>query len=135
MKKYTSIPVPDVYSWSSERETHNSIGPEYILMSKADGVSLGEKWSDMTRADKHKIVDRVVEMERELSNLVFPAYGNLYLRGDVPAGWDTCPLSSKLDPEGLFCIGPSYSMIWCNEDSSQMKDEGPCMSSLFPLPD
>ncbi|RJE24176.1 hypothetical protein PHISCL_03495 [Aspergillus sclerotialis] len=126
LKKCTSIPVPDVYSWSSEAENRYAVGAEYILMSKADGVSLDEKWVDMTRAEKHKVIDRVIEIERELSNLIFPAYGNLYLRVDVPARWNSYPLSSKMDPEGLFCVGPSYSSIWLNEKLSGMKaDEGP----------
>lgn len=127
MKKYTSIPVPDVHSWSSEAENQESIGAEYIIMSKAEGVSLGEKWLDMPRKDKQKVIDRVVDIESELASLDFPAYGNLYLRSDFPAGRASYPLSSKQDPEGLFCVGPDCFRIWVNEDYSGMKaNEGPC---------
>lgn len=125
VKKCTSIPVPGVYTWSSQKE--NPVGAEYIVMEKATGVPLFKKWNEMTRSDRTRVIDQVAEMEKELDDLEFPAYGNLFLRDGVPGGLKTYPLSSGLDPEGLFCVGPACSRIWRNEDLPKVKvDTGPC---------
>lgn len=108
------------------------MGAEYIIMEKVTGVPLFEKWNGMTQSDRIKVVDQIAEMEKQLDGLEFPAYGSLFLREDVPGGLKSYPLPPKLDPEGLFCVGPDCSRIWRNEDLSKVKvDTGPCECISF----
>lgn len=102
-------------------------------MEKIRGVPLFETWESMGTLDRYKIIDQVVQMEQELANVSFPAYGNLFLRDSLPATYQQYPLSPELDPEGLFCIGPSCSRKWWHDfpvDRSQPSsiDVGPCES-------
>lgn len=102
-------------------------------MEKIRGVPLFEAWESMDTLERYKIIDRVVQMERELANISFPASGNLFLRDSLPAIYQQHPLSPELDPEGLFCIGPSCKPTWWHDfavDMSQPSsiDVGPCES-------
>lgn len=78
MKQQTSIPVPEVYTWSSDPT--NPIGAEYIIMEKAAGVPLFKIWGEISLSDKLELVKRLTAFERELCSLQLPAYGSLYLR-------------------------------------------------------
>lgn len=46
VRRHTSIPVPRVLSWSSDAS--NSVGSEYIIMTKATGVPLFQQWGNMS---------------------------------------------------------------------------------------
>lgn len=104
-------------------------------MEKIRGVPLFEAWEAMDTLGRYKIIDQVVQMEKELASISFPAYGNLYLRDSLPAMFQQYPLPPNLDPEGLFCIGPSCKRTWWHDnfavDISQplSTDVGPCESS------
>ncbi|KAB8209894.1 hypothetical protein BDV34DRAFT_8536 [Aspergillus parasiticus] len=76
-------------------------------MEKIKGVALSETWEAMNTLERYKIIDQVVQIERELADISFPAYGSLFLRESLPATYRQYPLPPNLDPEGLFCIGPS----------------------------
>ncbi|EPS30223.1 hypothetical protein PDE_05173 [Penicillium oxalicum 114-2] len=78
----TSIRVPEMFAWSSDAT--NPVGAEFSIMEK--------------------IIDQVTEIEKELGNISFPAYGSLFLRDSLPAKCRQYPLPPELDPEGLFCI-------------------------------
>ncbi|OOQ88632.1 hypothetical protein PEBR_12954 [Penicillium brasilianum] len=97
------------FSWSSDAA--NSVGAEYIIMEKVRGVALSETWEAMNTLEHYKIIDQVVQMEKELSNISFPAYGSLFLLDSLPATCRQYPLPPELDPEGLFCIGPSWALF------------------------
>lgn len=71
-------------------------------MEKVPGVSLAERWETMNILERYKIIDRIVEMEKELEGLKFPAYGSLFLRESLPYGYCYYPLPPNLDPTGLF---------------------------------
>lgn len=98
------------FSWSSDAA--NSVGAEYIIMEKVRGVALSDTWEAMNTLEHYKIIDQVVQMDKELSNISFPAYGSLYLRDSLPATCRQYPLPPELDPEGPFCIGPSCKQNW-----------------------
>jgi hypothetical protein len=126
----TSIRVPRVFAWNSDAA--NPVGAEFIIMEKICGVALAETWATMNTLERYKIIDQVVQVEKELANIVFPAYGSLFLRESLPATIRQHPLPSELDPEGLFCIGPSCNRTWWHGNFVDMlwpvsQDVGPCM--------
>ncbi|PKX93375.1 uncharacterized protein P174DRAFT_513766 [Aspergillus novofumigatus IBT 16806] len=78
MRLYTSIWVPEVLAWGSDAT--NPVGAEYIIMEMIPGVPLAEEqWKTMSALDRYRVIDRIVEMEKELGNLQFPAYGRTSL--------------------------------------------------------
>jgi hypothetical protein len=100
-------------------------------MEKIRGVALSETWEAMNNLERYKIVDQVVQIEKELGNISFPAYGSLFLRDSLPATCRQYLLPPELDPEGLFCIGPSCKRTWWHGSfvdisQSASKDMGPC---------
>lgn len=73
-------------------------------MEKITGVALAETWEAMNTLERYKITDQIIQMEKELASMVFPAYGSLYLYDSLPAIFQRYPLSPTLDPEGLFAL-------------------------------
>jgi hypothetical protein len=103
-------------------------------MEKVQGVSLSEKWEEMTTLERYKVIDQVVQIEKELASISLPAYGSLFLRDSLPATFRQCPLPLELDPEELYCIGPSCKRTWWEGNFNDLsgpvpKDVGPCESS------
>ncbi|PYI02010.1 phosphotransferase enzyme family protein [Aspergillus sclerotiicarbonarius CBS 121057] len=106
VRKHTGIPVPRVLSWSSD--SANPVGAEYIIMEKAAGVPLFQKWPDMAEIEKLELIKNLTKLEAQLSAIRFPAYGGLYLRADArdPKSHYQM-LDDSIDASNAFCIGPS----------------------------
>ncbi|KAL3449523.1 kinase-like domain-containing protein [Aspergillus insuetus] len=104
IRRYTSIPVPRVFSWSTDES--NPVGAEYIIMEKAPGVQLYERWGGMKVIEKLDLIELLVQLEGQLSAISFPAYGGLYLRADADR-LRHHDLDASLDEQQSFCIGPS----------------------------
>ncbi|KAJ5360863.1 Aminoglycoside phosphotransferase [Penicillium concentricum] len=126
LRKHTSIPVPRVLSWSSDRS--NAVGAEYIIMEKASGVQLSEVWGRMSGVEKPKLIRGLTKLEAQLSAIRFPAYGGLYLQKERNIS-NQIPLDKDIDPTGSFCIGPSCDRAYQTEgietDIASVHDIGP----------
>lgn len=99
------------------------MGAEYIFLEKMNGVPLSEKWDSASDVDRYEIIQRIVEIERELAGLHFPAKGSLYFRHSLPLGTSRCLLDSTLDPSESFCVGPSCSSCGGNPDTRILRKE------------
>ncbi|PGH10605.1 hypothetical protein AJ80_07456 [Polytolypa hystricis UAMH7299] len=111
---HTQVPVPKVLAWSSD--SSNPIGAEYILMEKAPGVQLFKRWGDMSDYDQLLLVKGLAKMERELTNIPFPANGSLYLRESMASNDKYELLNPDMDPTGQFCIGPPCEQGWISQN-------------------
>ncbi|KAI2672541.1 hypothetical protein LCP963914a_9382 [Penicillium roqueforti] len=118
--RHTSIPVPRVLSWSSD--SSNAVGAEYIVMEKAAGVPLYERWRSMTEFERLQLIKNFTKLEAQLSAISFPAYGGLYLRTDMSR--PNRSLGDEIDPSKSFCIGPSCDKKF-NPDTTLEFDQGP----------
>lgn len=129
VKQHTSVPVPEVYAWSSDPT--NPVGAEYIIMEKAAGILLFKIWGEISLSDKLELVKRLTAFERELCSLQLPAYGSLYLRsfgGGLP---NFKPLGIEADPSQSYCVGRSADRVYAPEDVEGLNiDLGPCKHSL-----
>ncbi|KAH2815168.1 hypothetical protein KXV23_002917 [Aspergillus fumigatus] len=106
IRKHTGIPVPRVLAWSSD--SSSPVGAEYIVMEKAAGVPLFQRWADMADIDRLQLIKNLTKLEAQLSPIGFPAYGGLYLRADTGAQQSNYQmLNESIDPSHTFCIGPS----------------------------
>ncbi|KAK6810705.1 hypothetical protein RU639_013517 [Aspergillus parasiticus] len=128
VRKYTNIPVPRVFCWSSDKS--NPVGAEYIIMEKAAGVPLFEQWGKMTEIEKLKLTRNLTKLEAQLSAIHFPVYGGLYHRTD--ANHLPCQaLDENIDPFKLFCIGPSCDRFFATDQVADLPlpsvelDQGP----------
>ncbi|KAF7625353.1 hypothetical protein AFLA_002221 [Aspergillus flavus NRRL3357] len=75
VRKYTSIPAPRVFSWSSDDS--NPVGAEYIIMEKVAGVPLFEQWGKMAEIEKLELIKNLTKLEAQLAAIRFPAAKNL----------------------------------------------------------
>lgn len=111
------IPVPRVYTYSSKPD--NPVGTEYIIVQKAPGKPLEERWFDLTPQERVRLVTSYVEIERKLFSIPFGSYGSLYYRDSLSSHYDRADLympphrAYEGDDENRFCIGPSADyMFW-----------------------
>ncbi|KAJ5584255.1 Aminoglycoside phosphotransferase [Penicillium hispanicum] len=95
VRRNTSIPVPAVLSWSSD--SSNTVGAEYILMEKAAGVPLFQRWGEMTEYAKLQLI-----IDQNRAAIRFPSYGGLYLRTET---------SRSTRPSIMKSIQPSLSRL------------------------
>ncbi|PVH93339.1 hypothetical protein DM02DRAFT_721750 [Periconia macrospinosa] len=106
------IAGPPKYTTASESaDATNPVGAEYIIMEKAPGTQLFNKWGDMSDLEQFRFVKEVGKVEGKTAGIRFPATGSLYLRKST-VGDSWVPLDPKFDPSGQFCIGPSCDRGW-----------------------
>jgi hypothetical protein len=123
----TTIPVPRVLAWSSD--IANDIGAEYIIMEHAVGTPLFRIWDDMDQVKRLKLIENIAQLEKQFSDLKFPAYGYLYFRSSVFAKSRSIPLDPALDPEQVYCVGPTGDRTWATSAPNELYpklDLGPC---------
>lgn len=131
------LPVPSVLAYSPRAED-TPVGSEYIIMEKAQGVPLREKWAEMTPDERTKLIDNLVEIEKTLTSKEFEMNGSLYYEEDlVPGTYDemlfkaqdmAAELNKEAKPIKRFAIGPSTSRtFWgASEVRDVQMDRGPC---------
>ncbi|KFY11109.1 hypothetical protein V492_04652 [Pseudogymnoascus sp. VKM F-4246] len=122
------IPVPRVYAWSSTND--NAVGTEYIIMEKAPGQPLEDRWFSLTEKESVHLVTSYVEIEKKLFALPIDAYGSLYYKENLPAHLQV-ELSAAGTPDESgdakrFCIGPTADyMFWFGRRTGIELDRGP----------
>ncbi len=128
MSSHTTISVPEVLAWNAD--SSNPVGAEYIIMEKAPGVQLFKVWNDITETDRLELIKRLTQLERQLTDIRFPAYGSLYFRHSISKASEQISRDSSEDPRGLFCVGPACGPAWTEcaspGDLQPDIDAGPC---------
>ncbi|KAE8333474.1 kinase-like domain-containing protein [Aspergillus sergii] len=120
MRKYTSIPSPRVFSWSSDDS--NPVGAEYIIMEKVAGVPLFEQWGKMAEIEKLELIKNLTKLEAQLAAIRFPAYGGLFRRADV-SSLQCQELNGSIDPSNSFCIGPSCDRSFSTDSAAVLSTQ------------
>ncbi|KAG2415131.1 hypothetical protein HFD88_006322 [Aspergillus terreus] len=127
IKNYTTIPVPRVFSWSSDAS--NPVGAEYIVMEKATGVPLFERWGKMAQIEKMELIKNLTQLEAQLAAISFPAYGGLYLRADAEHSKHQY-IDGSVDEQHLLCIGSSPERSFDVDDGSMYYGPWDSLSDL-----
>ncbi|EFQ99303.1 serine/threonine protein kinase [Nannizzia gypsea CBS 118893] len=118
------IPVPKVYAWSSDRD--NKVGTEYIIMEKASGKPLADRWFDITPKEMLKLVTSYVDIEKKLFSLPFAAHGSLYYKDSLPQSLRSDIYAPGQPGDDRFCIGPITDyMFWRGRRASFDLNRGP----------
>jgi hypothetical protein len=114
------IPVPEVLDYSTRID--NVVGAEYIIMEKAAGEELGNRWFSLPDLDRAKMIGRLSQIENSLFSILLPASGSIFYKKDL----DKSTPSLKI-PGTEFCIGPSVEQRWWHDRRGQLDVyRGPC---------
>ncbi|OQE32187.1 hypothetical protein PENSTE_c001G00231 [Penicillium steckii] len=120
-------PVPKVLAWSSQA-SENNVGAEYIIMEKAHGIELIEKWPEMDISTRTKFLKSLARILKAWTSTSFSSYGSLYYPADLEDP-KPCVLTktdgSKIE-EPRFAIGPSNSRMQSDDGRTAIDfDRGP----------
>jgi hypothetical protein len=121
------IPIPKIFDWSSSAS--NQVGSEYIIMERVRGRELADTWYTMTFKERMAVIEKIVDVERILFGIRFPASGSLFFKDSLNAGVKTVdiPVHHSLKDVGRFCIGPSTEYLWWYQNRNELAaNRGPC---------
>jgi len=132
VKSHTSVPVPEIFAWSSDAS--NPVGAEYIIMEKSPGVQLFKVGDAMDGGAKLAFIKQLTILESQLASIQFPAYGGLYLSESSNNPEDErSMLPSDVDSTGSYFIGPSNDRSWMIDHAAGTiahdLNTGPCKVS------
>ncbi len=110
----TSLPVPEVISYQSDRAS--AIGFEWIVMSKMPGRSLGDRWRDVTFSAKEDIIRRLAVFCSDTFRTQFLGIGSLFLNGTEPVS------GRSAQDHDAFCVQRivSSEFIWDSRIHAQV---------------
>jgi len=82
-------------------------------MERVQGRELADTWYTMT-FERMAVIEKIVDVERILFSIQFPASGSLFFKDSLNAGVKSVdiPENNKLKDAGKFCIGPSTEYLW-----------------------
>jgi hypothetical protein len=120
--KVHGLPVPNVLDYSTTKE--NPVGAEYIIMDKAYGEELGDRWFSLPDLERAKLIGRLSKIEEVLFSIPLPASGSIFYRKDLDP---SVPVEDI--PETEFRVGPSVEQRWWQDRRDQIPIfRGPCKS-------
>ena len=76
VRKYTTLPVPEVIAYDSSSE--NELGFEWMLLKKIGGVPVSEIWESSKFSSKVQLTVQISDLQKELRLLQFGQVGSLY---------------------------------------------------------
>ena len=81
LRANSSIPVPQVFAWDSNR--NNELHFEWILMAKIDGVPLWDVWRKVPWEKKLELTGTIAGMVKQLRDHKFDRIGGLYFKSAI----------------------------------------------------
>jgi hypothetical protein len=121
------IPIPKILDWSSSAS--NPLGSEYIIMERVSGRELADTWDTMTFQERMAVVKKIVDIERLLFGIRFPASGSIFFKNSLDPDVERIdmPDDKSLKDVGAFCIGPSTEYLWWYQKRNELAaNGGPC---------
>lgn len=124
-------PIPEVLTWSATAE--NSVGAEYIIMGKVEGIQLAEVWPSLDTGERFEVVKALARYHKRWMSSSFSGIGALYYAKDLQ-GSDSLECIYK-DRDGReikdarFAIGPCTARMFCDNGRMNVEfDRGPWTS-------
>ncbi|KAI4114120.1 MAG: hypothetical protein LQ345_005048 [Seirophora villosa] len=109
VRNVLGLPVPKIYAWNSNAAS-STVGAEYIIMEKAPGIELGRAWPELNGNERRKIIQRLVQYQKNFTASTFPGIGSLYYARDLDEGLPCIPIKENkginASVSGDFVIGP-----------------------------
>jgi hypothetical protein len=101
-------------------------------MEKVQGKELEQTWYTMTAKQRMAVMEKIVDIERILFAIQFPASGSIYFKDYIGAitTEPTIPLDVKADRTDKFRIGPSTEYLWWYQKRNELNvNKVPCEKS------
>ncbi|KAB8349796.1 hypothetical protein FH972_023809 [Carpinus fangiana] len=118
------IPVPKVLGYDTT--VHNPVGVEYILLEKISGTSLGDRWFEMSNRSRKRIIEQIINIEKRIFQIHFPASGSLYHRQDLTDGERYSHVTGASSSLDEVVVGPIAQHEWYYKERAELKvDRGP----------
>ena len=112
--------MPKVHAWNS-RAASDSVGAEYIIMEKVQGVPLCDVWDSMKLRQKLQILLTMTRYQKRCLNVSFSHYGSLYYAKDLHnAQKSYYEENGKRINSSQYAIGPSISRNWADAGRSTL---------------
>jgi hypothetical protein len=128
------VPIPKILDWSSSASNH--IGSEYIIMERAQGRELTDSWYTMTFQERMAMIKKIVDIERILFGIQFPASGSLFFKESLDAKVKSVdiPQNGNLKSLDRFCVGPSTEYLWWHQKRNELAaNRGPCKHPTYTM--
>ncbi|KAK2825770.1 hypothetical protein FQN49_007382 [Arthroderma sp. PD_2] len=122
-RNLVGVPLPKVYAWNPHT-AGNSVGAEYIIMEKANGVLLSSKWPLMNKKQKVKLIKNVVSLEKSVLARQFEHIGSIYYESDL----DSVSHNQNFfnTPYKGFVVGPTTERKFLQDGRRDIStDKGP----------
>lgn len=78
VNRNTKIPVPEVFAYSSSAD--NALGQEYVLLSKEEGETLSDIYTELDEQEKVGVVDQLIDFLLELHSFEWNSIGGLVFK-------------------------------------------------------
>ncbi len=123
-------PTPRVLAWSSTPEARSTVGSDFILMERINGVALEKRWFNTFNEDIGAVLREMLFLDLHLHQRPFSQIGSLFFKEDVSPELQSRPLylEEKDNEEPAaekYRIGPVVEkQYWFNEPVEG--DRGPC---------
>ncbi|ENH70852.1 hypothetical protein FOC1_g10003305 [Fusarium oxysporum f. sp. cubense race 1] len=103
LSKNTTIPLPEVIAYHDSAD--NPVGPEYILLSRIQGVALSDVNDRLSDEQMNQILDQLIDLLTQLQAHPWDGIGGLTLddHGEVQLG----PMVDE-----TFCQVPDIEALW-----------------------
>lgn len=119
------VPIPRVFG--QDLSASNEVGFEYIVIGRVPGRELSETWQSMTFKERMIIVEKIVDMDRVLFGVQFPASGSLYFAGFLGPHEKSVDIPDCAGGPSKFCVGPSTEYLWWYQNRHTLDvNRGPC---------
>ncbi|KAJ9357086.1 hypothetical protein DTO027B9_3225 [Paecilomyces variotii] len=128
-RRILETPVPRVYSWNSQAESH-PVGAEFIIMDKAEGAPLSQIWGTLTLPQKLKVLLAMTRLQKKWLSVSFSHYGSLYYTRDMPPPTGNHYIKDgKVIRDSEFAVGPATGRDWFDAGRSVLDiEKGPWAS-------
>ncbi|GAD96739.1 phosphotransferase enzyme family protein [Paecilomyces variotii No. 5] len=101
------------YMHGISRAGSHSVGAEFIIMDKADGVPLSQVWGTLKLPQKLQVLVAITRLQKQWLSVSFSHYGSLYYTKDVrpPAG-NYYVKDGEVIRDSEFAIGSATGRDW-----------------------
>lgn len=126
------VPIPKVFDWNSSAS--NQIGCECIIIERVQGKELVDTWYTMTFKERMAVIEKIVDIERILFNVQFPACGSFFFKDSLDARVKSVdiPENRSLKDISRFCIGPSTEYLWWYQKQNELAvNRRPCKHLIY----
>ncbi|KAG9032886.1 Phosphotransferase enzyme [Tulasnella sp. JGI-2019a] len=106
------LPVPKVLGWSSHADS-TAVGAEYILMERAEGVHIAERWDELKLPGQLQFGEQLLKVQTRMLGTKFGAFGSLYYRDAIPEALQYRGDLISSDSEKLLSVSNIDLRRWC----------------------